>query len=108
MARDNKGKFLPGESPNPNGRPKVAEEFRARARKAVDDHVIDAWILEVENLGDEWIRASELLAAYGYGKPSQAVELTGAGGGALEVLMATKRPEELTDDQLLAIAAKGK
>jgi len=66
--------FKPGQSGNPAGRPKVAEEFRARARSAVDEHVLSAWIQEVAARGDEWMRASENLAAYGYGRPSIAPE----------------------------------
>lgn len=90
--------FAKGQSGNPNGRPKVVEEFRARARKAVDEHVLAAWVAEVEAQGPEWVRCSELLAAYGYGKPSSAPEdlqAVKAAGGGLTVL---------TRDELLAIA----
>ncbi len=62
--------FQPGQSGNPAGRSKVALEFRARARAAVDEHVFEAWEEEVKTRGPSWLRASELLAAYGYGKPS--------------------------------------
>jgi hypothetical protein len=76
--------FVKGKSGNPNGRPKVADEFRAKARKAVDEHVLKAWIAEVESLGENWVKCSELLAAYGYGKPAQP--LTGQDGdGPVEV-----------------------
>lgn len=91
--------FKPGQSGNPAGRPKIAEEFRQKARKAVDEHVLSAWVDELEvkprevitvagpvdvvARGKEWMRASELLAAYGYGKPSQPV--TGPEGGPLQV-----------------------
>lgn len=74
--RDSSGRILPGTSLNPEGRPKVDVAFRARARKAVDDRVLDRWIAELENDGPEWVKCSELLAAYGYGKPSQAVEIS--------------------------------
>lgn len=67
-------RFKPGQSGNPSGRPKVVEAFRDRARKAVDEHVLERWIREVIEDGPEWVRASELLAAYGYGKPSSAPE----------------------------------
>jgi hypothetical protein len=68
----------------PGGRPKENAEFRTRARKAVDAHVLDAWIAEVESQGESWVKCSELLAAYGYGKPAQPV--TGADGGAIEAV----------------------
>jgi hypothetical protein len=74
------GGFKPGRSGNPDGRPKVAAEFRQRARKAVDDHVIAAWIAEVEAQGEHWVKCSELLAAYGYGKPTQPMEHSGPDG----------------------------
>jgi hypothetical protein len=51
--------------------PKINVEFRARARKAVDDLVLTKWMNEVYTGGREWVRCSELLASYGYGKPTQ-------------------------------------
>ena len=64
----------PGQVLNPAGRPKVVEAFRDRCRKAVDEHVIDAWIEEIESRGEYWLKASELVAAYGCGKPPAAQE----------------------------------
>ena len=84
-----------GPSLNPSGRPKVVEEFRKRARKAVDEHVISAWIAEVEGQGKEWVRCSELLAAYGYGKPSQPVEYSGAGGEQLGIIVRLVKPGDI-------------
>lgn len=69
-----RGGFQKGKSGNPSGRPKVVEEFRERARKAVDEHVLQRWVDEVVNGGEYWMRASEMLAAYGYGKPPSAPE----------------------------------
>jgi hypothetical protein len=77
--------FGPGNRANPSGRPKVAEEFRAKCRRAVDAKCIAAWINEIETMGDEWVRCSELLASYGYGKPTQHLEHSAEGGGSLGI-----------------------
>lgn len=66
-----------GKSGNPSGRPKIREDLKARCIRLVDDLVIDSWVKEVQALGPEWVRCSELLAAYGYGKPAQMVEHSG-------------------------------
>lgn len=79
--------FVKGQSGNPNGRPKIVDAFRDKARKAVDEHVLSAWIHEVGTMGEEWVRCSELLAAYGYGKPSQPVEHSGADGRSLDLVV---------------------
>lgn len=48
--------------------------FRDRAKAAVDEYVLQAWIDEVVTRGDAWPKCSELLAAYAYGKPASAPE----------------------------------
>ena len=77
--------FVKGQSGNPGGRIKLPEEFRIKARKVVDLKVIQFWEEEIDSRGPNAIKASELLVAYAYGKPSQAVELTGKEGGPIEV-----------------------
>lgn len=83
--RDEKGRLVAGQTANRNGRPKVAIEFRQKARAAVDEHVIDAWVTEVEQQGPKWLEASKLLAEYGYGKPTQAIEHSGLEGTPLGI-----------------------
>ena len=74
-------------NPGGPGRPRIPSEFKAKCKKATDEHVFKAWLSEVENKGDHWPKAAEMLAAYGYGKPSQP--LTGEGEGPLEVVVRT-------------------
>jgi hypothetical protein len=59
---------------NAGGRPKVPSEFKRRCSDFTDEHVVAAWEQEVMQRGENWVRASELLAAYGKGKPTQPVE----------------------------------
>jgi hypothetical protein len=77
--------FAKGKSGNPGGRIKIPDEFKNRAKSIVDKHVIKYWEKEVVNEGPNAMKASELLVAYAYGKPSQAVELSGKEGGPIEV-----------------------
>lgn len=96
------GRLLPGASGNPGGRPKVAGEFRLKARAVVDELVLAAWENEVRSLGENWMRASELLAAYGYGKPSQTVDVTDAEGNVVEWTKGA------TLEQVLEVVRSGK
>ena len=66
--------FQKGKSGNPGGRPKEREEFKLKARRIVDELVLDAWESEVRSKGDGWVKCSELLAAYAMGKPAAAPE----------------------------------
>ncbi len=77
--------FVKGKSGNASGRPRVVEEFKLRARRVVDKHVIQYWEREIANEGPNAMKASELLSAYAYGKPSQAVEVSGKDGGPITV-----------------------
>lgn len=72
--RNPDGTLKKGAKLNPGGRPKENAMFRDRAKAAVDEHVVQAWIAEVVAQGEAWVKCSELLAAYGYGKPASAPE----------------------------------
>lgn len=63
-------------SVNPSGRPKVDAEFRQLARGHVDKLVLKAWVKEIESEGPNWMKASELMTAYAYGKPKDSLELS--------------------------------
>jgi hypothetical protein len=76
-SRDEKGRIKPGHALNPGGRPKKREDLKARCVAAVDDLVVEMWVREVETGGEDWVECSKLLAAYGYGKPVQAIEHSG-------------------------------
>lgn len=97
--RNPDGTLKKGAKLNPGGRPKENEMFRERAKKAVDEHVLQAWIDEVVNRGDAWPKCSELLAAYGYGKPASAPE----DNDALRE-SGSRLPPGLTAEQVVSIA----
>ncbi len=85
--------FKPGQSGNLAGRPKKLDVLVERCTSAVDEYVVAAWIGEVKTLGPNWVECSKLLAAYGYGKPTQRLEhdtSTGLGELLKEVYEANK------------------
>ncbi len=109
--------WLKGVSGNPNGQPMRKEAFKRVCIHAVTEFVIEAWVDELQERervicpkngdpykakarGQHWVECSKMLAAYGYGKPSQSVEVVGD----------PERPivaRELTDEELMRIAAQG-
>jgi hypothetical protein len=97
MTRRGNPNWVKGVSGNPGGRPKLAEDLKKRALDAVDKIVLDYWIEEVATRGLNATKCSELLAAYGMGKPVQPVE------GKHEVTVNDVR--EMSRERLLAIAA---
>ena len=81
-----KGPWKPGQSGNPSGRPKVAQEFRARCREFME---ADGWeklaVLATDRRSKDHMKALELICGYAYGKPKQGLELTGDEGGDINI-----------------------
>lgn len=81
--------FKPGTSGNPGGRPKEFPEFRAMVREQGAPRAFATLMAAIEE-GD--VRACEVVLAYAWGKPTQAVEVTGKDG----------KPLGLSDDERAA------
>lgn len=83
--------FKAGQSGNPGGRPKKHAPLVERCRSIVDDQVVDAWAEEVRKHGPDWVACSKLLAAYGYGRPIQALAVDASGVHAFAVMLEKAR-----------------
>lgn len=83
--RDESGKFLPGSCGNPGGRPKGVAEVAELARSYTKQAI--ATLASIMESGSEraQVAAAQVLLDRAWGKPSQAVEVTGAEGGAVLV-----------------------
>lgn len=76
--------FRKGQSGNPGGRPKVAAEIRDLAQQHGPDAVKKlVALMKSAAREDVQVRAAEALLDRGYGRPGQALELTGKDGGPL-------------------------
>lgn len=83
---DAKGRFLPGNKGG--GRPAVAQEFKDRCRAFMDSRGWKALsALATNRKHPDHIRALTLMAHYAYGKPPESLELTGAAGRPLELVV---------------------
>jgi hypothetical protein len=109
MSHDwNKGKrgtWKPGESGNPNGRPKASYVLKNKCQRVVDQYVVEAWEEEVKNKGPYWVRCSELLTAYAYGKP--IAEEAEREPPTVTVTLTTEKAEELAKAPLTAELPSG-
>ncbi len=98
--RDASGRFLPGTSPNPGGRPIVSQEFRGRCRDFMDRF---GWkhltAIACDPTDRHHYQALALFAAYGYGQPRQGIELTGEHGGpfTISAMSAEERRQRIAE-----------
>jgi hypothetical protein len=84
--RDERGRFVVGNKGG--GRPAVAREFRELCR---DFMGAQGW-LNLRAMANDpdsphYFRANELIAAYALGKPTQGLEVSGADGGPVGVVV---------------------
>lgn len=79
----NSGRFKPGQSGNPSGKPKTDKALVAQWKK-MGARAMEI-IAELSETGDKKTRleAAKYLADRAYGKPGQSVELSGKDGGPL-------------------------
>jgi hypothetical protein len=94
-AKKPRGKpFEKGKSGNPNGRPKINEDFRERCRNFMTNK---GWANLEKMANDPYnhshYKANELIAAYAYGKPNQKLEHTGDEGGPMIIKLAGELEE---------------
>ena len=66
-------KFKPGQSGNPGGRPAVVKHIQELARQHTAD-AVEALIAALQKPGERVAAASTLLA-YGYGRPTQTMNV---------------------------------
>ncbi len=84
VRRKEDGKWAAGKSANPGGRPKIISEIRERCQNFMDSEGWDKLFGIARGQGQLSLKAIELIAAYGYGRPPKKLEHTGADGGPIE------------------------
>lgn len=83
--RDEQGRFPPGISGNPKGRPRRIPKWVAEIRRNEGEYWKELHRLALESENDRTrLEAIKELLAYSRGKPKQGVELTGKDGGPIQ------------------------
>ena len=103
VARDEHGRFVPGQSGNPGGKPRSDESRRAigLARELAPEAVERLWQLATDEKVNAATRKDCLVAILdrGLGRPRQTLHVDTPGLSGAEAAL-----EELSDDELLALA----
>ncbi len=88
--------FAPGQSGNPSGRPKVNAEAQALARLHTRDAItaLASIAKDKDQPAAARVTASTALLDRAWGRPAQAMEVTGAGGGPVIVVTGVPRAED--------------
>jgi hypothetical protein len=109
LGRDHTGRFRKGMSGNPNGRPKSLVSFIELARQKGSPVAFKALLRVTQYSKDERaiVQAALGLLAYAWGKPKQAVEVTGKDGAPVEVNDARERLIARISARLTALGADG-
>lgn len=92
-----KGRFRPGQSGNPGGRPAVGKMFRERCKEFMNAEGWDHLLGLARTPSKQQLPALELIAAYAYGKPTQPIDGDGE-GGPIRVVWELPRPERPRGD----------
>lgn len=93
--------FKKGQSGNPGGRPKLITEFRQACQEEWRS-VFETWKQIMNNEGaDQFARiaAAKEIAAYGFGKPSQAVAIEDPDGAVHTLADVIRRGITGKDDE---------
>jgi hypothetical protein len=82
-SRTESGRFVPGVSGNPKGRPKRANDFSEVIRGFLEQPTTDGRTRLEELIERLWKEDPRTLLAYGFGKPVETHELSGPDGEPL-------------------------